>query len=153
MNTNPAMTITSPAFQEGDFIPAKYTGDGQDVNPPLRIEGVPRQAQSLVLIVDDPDAPMGTWNHWLLWNLDPSMQVIAERSVPVGAEAGTNDFRKREYGGPMPPSGVHRYFFKVFALDTVLKLSVGSNRAALDRALEGHVIAQGQLMGRYARKR
>ena len=153
MNTPPAIQVTSSAFQEGEFIPVKYTGDGQDINPPLRFQGVPPGAQSLVLIVDDPDAPVGTWNHWLLWNIDPKTTELAERTVPPGAVAGTNDFRDRDYGGPCPPSGVHRYFFKLYALDTVLNLSVAANRAALDRALQGHVLAQGQLMGRYARRR
>ncbi len=145
--------VTSPAFAEGDLIPVKFTGDGADINPTLEFADVPAAAKSLVLIVDDPDAPVGTWNHWLLWNIDPKTTCIPERSVPPGAVAGTNDFRQREYGGPCPPSGVHRYFFKVYALDTTLSLSVAANRAALDRAMQAHVIAEGLLMGRYGRRR
>jgi Raf kinase inhibitor-like YbhB/YbcL family protein len=148
-----AMKITSPAFVEGGNIPKKYTCDGNDISPPLQIQGVPAAAKSLVLIVDDPDAPRGTWNHWLVWNIDPATAGIAENSVPPKALQGKTDFGTAKYGGPCPPSGVHRYFFKLYALDTVLALPAGSTRDALEKALAKHILAQGTLMGRYSRQR
>src|SRR6266536_6614208 len=111
------MKITSSAFQEGSDIPSKFSRDGGNVNPPLRLEGAPTNAKSLVLIVDDPDAPGGLFTHWLVWNIDPKTTEIAENSVPKGALQGTNDFPGRGYDGPQPPSGTHRYYFKIFALD------------------------------------
>jgi Raf kinase inhibitor-like YbhB/YbcL family protein len=146
-----AMKITSTAFQAGGNIPAKFTCDGPNTNPSLRIEGAPANAKSLVLIVDDPDAPGGLFTHWLVWNVDPQTTEIAENSAPAKALQGTNDFPKTGYGGPCPPSGTHRYFFKIFALDQTLDLKAGAKRAELDRAMRGHVVAQGELMGRYAR--
>ena len=147
------MKITSSAFIEGELIPSKFTEDGQDVNPTLFIEGVPENARSLALIVDDPDAPVGTWNHWLVWNIDPRTREIQENRVPEKAVPGTNDFGRLTYGGPAPPSGVHRYFFRVYALDSMLELPRGAKRAALDQAMKGHVVAEGALMGKYARVR
>lgn len=149
--TKEALKITSPAFQEGEPIPQRYTCDGEDVNPPLEIASVPENAKSLVLIVDDPDAPVGTWNHWLVWNIDPTTAEIKEASLPEGAVLGTNDFGKPKYGGPCPPSGTHRYFFRIYALDTKVSLLQGAKRDELDSAIAGHVIAQGQLIGRYSR--
>jgi Raf kinase inhibitor-like YbhB/YbcL family protein len=111
---------------------------------------VPGNAKSLAIIVDDPDAPGGLFTHWLVWNIDAKATEIAENSAPAGAAQGTNDFGKRGYAGPCPPSGTHRYFFKVFALDTKLALNSGAKRAALDDAMRGHVIARGELMGRCA---
>ena len=143
------MKISSPAFADGGKIPAVYTADGKDVNPPLLISGVPAGAKSLLLIVDDPDAPMGTWTHWLLWILKPDLKEIPEASVPPGAMQGTNDFRKSNYGGPAPPSGVHRYFFKLYALDELLDLPATTNRKALDKAIHGHVMGEAQCMGTY----
>lgn len=145
--------ITCSAFIEGELIPIKYTGDGEDVNPPLSIEGVPENARSLVLIVDDPDAPVGTWNHWLVWNIDPLTREIKENRVPEKAVLGNNDFNRLTYGGPAPPSGVHRYFFRIYALDQVLGLPRGSRRSALDQAMQRHVLAEGALMGKYTRGR
>lgn len=142
--------IASPAFQEGGNIPQQFTCDGADVNPALRLEGITAGAKSLVLIVDDPDAPGGLFSHWLVWNIDPKTSEISEGSAPKGVQ-GKNDFGKSGYGGPCPPSGTHRYFFKLFALDQPLNLSAGARRADLDKQMQGHVIAQGQLMGRYAR--
>jgi Raf kinase inhibitor-like YbhB/YbcL family protein len=149
----PMIKVTSSAFIEGELIPARFTADGDDVNPTLFLESVPSNVRSLVLIVDDPDAPVGTWNHWLVWNIDPKTKEIRENTVPDKAEMGMNDFGKRPYGGPAPPSGVHRYFFKIYALDTVLDLPRSSKRAALDKAMQGHIVGEGQLMGKYTRKR
>lgn len=147
------MKITSPAFANGEMIPKLFTADGANVNPELDIADVPDQAKSLVLIVDDPDAPAGTWNHWLLWNIDPRTARIDEDSTPAGAVAGRNDFGQTKYLGPSPPSGTHKYLFRLLALDAVLDLRAGSDRAALDRALAGHVLATAELAGRYSRAR
>jgi Raf kinase inhibitor-like YbhB/YbcL family protein len=146
------LTISSPAFKQDDPIPATYTCDGPDMNPPLVIDNVPREAKTLALIMDDPDAPSGMWVHWLLWNIDPKARELKENNVPAGARQGTNDFRTTTYGGPCPPSGTHRYFFKVYALDTTLDLGPGTNKTALEKAMRGHIIAQAELMGRYKRK-
>jgi Raf kinase inhibitor-like YbhB/YbcL family protein len=146
------MKITSSVFQQGGNIPSKFTCDGADTSPPLQIQEVPPTAKSLVLIVDDPDAPSGLFTHWIIWNISPQASTIAEGSAPKGVE-GMNDFGKSRYGGPCPPSGTHRYFFKIFALDKELDLPAGSKRAQLDAAMKGHVIAQGELMGRYSRQK
>jgi Raf kinase inhibitor-like YbhB/YbcL family protein len=146
------MKISSPAFQEGGTIPEKFSKNGQNVNPELRIEGVPAEAKSLALIVDDPDAPVGLFTHWLVWNIDPKTTQIAENSVPKGAIQGTNDFPGRGHDGPQPPSGTHRYYFKIFALDRMLDLKSGAKRREVDAAMRGHVIAQGEVMGRYSKK-
>ena len=143
--------ITSSAFQEGGNLPSKFTCDGSDTSPPLQIIGVPSEAKSLVLIVDDPDAPSGLFTHWLIWNIPPQTNSIAEGSAPKGVQ-GTNDFGKSGYRGPCPPPGTHRYSFKIFALDRELDLSSGAKRRQVDAAMKGHVITQGELMGRYARK-
>jgi len=146
------MKIRSPAFQEGGTIPEKFSKNDQNVNPELRIEGVPAEAKSLALIVDDPDAPVGLFTHWLVWNIDPKTTEIAEKSVPKGGSQGTNDFPGSGYDGPQPPSGTHRYYFKIFALDRMLDLKSGAKRREVDAAMRGHVIAQGELMGRYSKK-
>jgi Raf kinase inhibitor-like YbhB/YbcL family protein len=147
------MKITSSAFQEGENIPSKFTCDGADVNPALRFEEAPAEAKCLLLVVDDPDAPVGLFTHWLVWNIDPKTTEIVENSAPGGAVQGTNDFPKKGYGGPCPPSGTHRYYFKIFALDQTLGLKPGAKRAEVDAAMRGHVVAQGELMGRYSRKK
>jgi Raf kinase inhibitor-like YbhB/YbcL family protein len=144
--------ITSSALREGESIPSKFTCDGGDISPPLRIADVPSGAKSLALIADDPDAPGGLFTHWLVWNISPQSNSIAEGSAPKGVQ-GTNDFGKSGYGAPCPPSGVHRYYFRVFALDRELDLRSGAKRSQLDAAMKGHVIAQGELIGRYARKK
>jgi Raf kinase inhibitor-like YbhB/YbcL family protein len=146
------MKITSSAFQEGGNIPSKFTCDGGDSSPPLQIAEIPSSAKSLALIVDDPDAASGLFTHWVVWNVSPQTSGIAEGSTPKGAQ-GTNDFGKSGYGGPCPPSGTHRYYFKVFALDRELDLPSGSKRSQLEAAMKGHVVAQGELMGRYSRKK
>ena len=144
------MKITSSAFQEGGNIPSKFTCDGADSSPPLQISEVPSGAKSVALIVDDPDAPSGLFTHWTVWNISPQTTTIAEGSGPKGVQ-GTNDFGKSGYGGPCPPSGTHRYYFKIFALDRELDLPGGAKRSELDAAMKGHVVAQGVLMGRYSR--
>jgi hypothetical protein len=153
---NMDMKITSTAFEEGGMIPRKYTCDGEDVSPPLAWTGVPEAAKTIALISDDPDAPMGTWVHWVLFNLPASEKGLPE-AVPTdkelknGAKQGRNDFRRIGYGGPCPPGGTHRYFFKLYALDAVLNLPAGATKAELIKAMEGHILAQGQLMGKYRR--
>lgn len=146
------MKITSAAFQHGGNIPSKFTCDGSNTSPPLQISDVPSEAKGLVLIVDDPDAPSGLFTHWTAWNILPQTSAVAEGSTPKGVH-GTNDFGKSGYGAPCPPSGTHRYYFKIFALDRELDLPAGAKRGQLDAAMKGHVIAQGELMGRYSRKK
>lgn len=146
------MKISSPAFQEGGTIPEKFSRNGRNVNPELRIESAPVEAKSLALIVDDPDAPVGLFTHWLVWNIDPKTTQVGENSVPKGGVEGTNDFPGQRYDGPQPPSGTHRYFFKIFALDRTLDLKPGAKRKEVEAAMKGHVLAQGQLMGKYSKK-
>jgi hypothetical protein len=146
------MKITSSAFQQGGNIPSKFSCDGANTSPPLQISDVPPETKSVVLIVDDPDAPSGLFTHWAVWNISPQTSTIAEGNAPKGVH-GTNDFGKSGYGGPCPPSGTHRYYFRIFALDRELDLPSGAKRSQLDAAMKGHVIAQGELMGRYARKK
>ena len=148
--------MRSSAFEEGGMIPKKYTCDDVDVSPPLEWGDVPEGTKSLALICDDPDAPMGTWVHWVLYDLPPSVKQLPENIPPQktlenGAKQGTNDFRKIGYGGPCPPGGTHRYYFKLYALDTELNLDPGKTKAELLKAMEGHILAQGQLMGKYRR--
>ncbi len=151
MAAGPArIKITSSAFQQGENIPAKFTCDGGNHSPALQFHEIPSAARSLVLMVDDPDAPGGLFTHWLLWNIDPKTTAVAEGST-AGGVAGTNDFGKAGYGGPCPPSGTHRYFFKIFALDRELDLPAGAKRAQVEAQMKGHVLAEGELMGRYAR--
>jgi hypothetical protein len=152
MNAASSVSVTTPAFQAGGDIPPKFTCNGTNVNPEIKINGVPSEAKSLVLIVDDPDAPRGLFTHWIVWNIDPKATDIGESSAPAGGVQGTNDFGKRNYGGPCPPSGTHRYFFKIFALDTKLDLKPSARRAELDAAMRGHTLAQGELMARYSHK-
>ncbi|MGQ9781235.1 MAG: YbhB/YbcL family Raf kinase inhibitor-like protein [Nitrososphaeria archaeon] len=142
------LIVSSPTFENGKFIPSKYTCDGDDVNPPLEIKNIPKETKSLALIVDDPDAPKGTWEHWTVWNIPPT-ESIQENTV-TGVE-GLNDFGKHSYGGPCPPFGTHRYFFKVYALDTLLNLSPNSRKKELEKAMEGHVLSKGELIGLYRR--
>lgn len=145
------LKITSPAFTQDSVIPQKYTCKGENVNPPILIEGVPENAKSLVLIVDDPDAPGGTFTHWILLNINPKTTEIKENSVPSGATSGINDFRNVEYQGPCPPSGTHRYFFTVYALDTTFAFTEVPDRQATDKLIENHIITQGQLMAKFSK--
>ncbi len=147
------LKLSSTAFQNNGFIPSKYTCDGRDINPPLVIENVQPGTKSLALIVDDPDAPMGTWVHWVSWNISPDIKEIKENDTPRGAVAGLNDFKKKSYGGPCPPSGTHRYFFKLYALDTALDLPSGAKKADVEKAIKGHVISQAQIIWLYKRNR
>jgi hypothetical protein len=143
------LSVKSPAFEHGQLIPKKYTCDGQDINPPLTIEGIPKETKTLVLAVDDPDAPSGTWDHWIVWNIPASTSKIAENSVP--GKEGVNSARQQGYMGPCPPGGTHRYFFKVYALDTELSLGSGSRKKDVEKAMQGHVLSKGELMGLYRR--
>lgn len=146
------LTVTSAAFAEGAMIAAKYTCDGVNVNPPLAIGAAPAGTRSLALIMDDPDAPVGIWVHWLAWNLPAQTREIPENGLPAGAQQGRNDWQRNAYGGPCPPSGTHRYYFKIYALDTTLTLAPAASKADLERAMQGHVLAAGQLMGTYKKR-
>ncbi len=152
------MEISSTAFSHEDLIPAKYTCDSSDISPELTWSGVPGGAGSLALICDDPDAPGKTWIHWVIFNIPPSENglpenVPADATLPGGARQGKNDFGKIGYGGPCPPGGTHRYYFKLYALDRVLDLDPGATRADLEKAMGGHVIEECLLMGKYSRSR
>ena len=144
------MRLKSPAFEHNTSIPSRFTCEGDDINPALIIEDVPKTAQSLALIMDDPDAPMGTWVHWVVFNIPVSTR-IEENSAP--GTLGMNTARKLEYHGPCPPSGTHRYFFKLYALDTILTLKEGASKAALEKAMEGHTIDKAELIGLYKKLR
>jgi Raf kinase inhibitor-like YbhB/YbcL family protein len=144
------LLVKSSAFEKNTKIPSKYTCDGDDISPPLTFEGVPKEAKTLVLIVDDPDAPRGTFDHWVVWNIPASTSKIEENNAPVGIE-GWNGAGKVGYFGPCPPSGTHRYFFKVYALDTSLSLGVNSRKKDVEKAFEGHVLAKGELIGLFSR--
>ena len=144
------LSITSPAFSPGGLIPKRHTCEGEDVSPPLTIGGVPGEAKSLILIVDDPDAPVGTWDHWVLYNIPPDTREIAENSAPPGAMHALNSWERNEYGGPCPPDREHRYFFKLYALDMTLDLSPESTtKAMIEEIIQGHVLAEAELIGRY----
>jgi Raf kinase inhibitor-like YbhB/YbcL family protein len=146
-----SLKLTSPAFENNTEIPSKFTCDGINVSPPLLIEEAPVNTASFVLIVDDPDAPTGTWSHWLLWNIDANTTEIYENSTPLGATIGVNDFKDLGWGGPCPPTGNHQYQFKLFALDNTLQLEAGATQADLEEAMLGHVLEQAVLNGYYAR--
>lgn len=155
---NMSIQVTSTAFAEGQPIPAKYTCDGLNMSPPLEWSGAPSNTQSLALIADDPDAPVGTWVHWVIYDLPSGTTELAENTpqtqqLPNGAKQGVNDFRRPGYGGPCPPSGKpHRYYFKLYALDTKLDLKPDSTKKELLKAMDGHILAEGRLMGTYQRK-
>ena len=152
--------LQSPAFQDGDTIPEKYTCDGRDISVPLKWSGVPANTKSLALIADDPDAPMGTWVHWVVFNIPKHVQELHEAvsfkadSSFSGTIEGKTDFGRTGYGGPCPPRGpAHRYFFKLYALDTTLDLTDKATKADLEKAMKGHILASGIIVGKYARKR
>jgi len=152
-----AMKLESSAFTNEGMVPAKYTCDGNDVSPPLTWSGVPGGTKSLALIADDPDAPMGEWVHWVVWNIPPSITALtenisADRRLDDGMRQGINDFKRAGYGGPCPPGGTHRYYFKLYALDADINLGERAGKSELENAMKGHVLAEAQLMGRYARK-
>jgi Raf kinase inhibitor-like YbhB/YbcL family protein len=144
------LRVSSSVFKDGEFIPKKYTCDGENISPPIGIENIPVEATSLALIVDDPDAPAGTWVHWVVWNI-PVTHHIKENNIH-GTE-GKNDFMQQHYGGPCPPSGTHRYFFKVYALDTLLELPAYSNKNSLEKAMSEHIIGFGELIGLYKKNK
>lgn len=144
------MQLTSSAFAEGGNIPSKYTCDGHDTSPPLQIAGVPAEAKMLALLVEDPDAPHGTFTHWLLWSIDPKTKELPEGHTPKEARAVRNDFGHAAYNGPCPPSGTHRYYFRLVALDAA-PLPAPPGGKGFRQAIAGHVLAETALMGRYTR--
>ncbi len=149
------MKLTSTAFENGAEIPLPYTCDGSDFSPPLEWEGVPEGAETLAVICDDPDAPAGTWTHWVIYNI-PSAAFRLAAKIPAMADhasglcQGLNSWGRLGYGGPCPPSGRHRYFFTLYALDCVLDVEGGASRAKVEKAMQGHVLASAKLMGTYA---
>lgn len=154
--TNMPMILSSTAFQDAGAIPAQYTCDGADTSPALAWTGEPERTQSFVLICDDPDAPMGTWVHWVIYDIPADVHGLAASvppnpELPSGARQGVNDFKKTGYGGPCPPGGTHRYFFRLYALDTLLKLPPNKTRQEVLTALQGHILTEATLMGTYAR--
>jgi Raf kinase inhibitor-like YbhB/YbcL family protein len=147
-----AFQLTSSAFSQGAAIPAAYTGDGPDQSPPLAWTAGPDGTKSFALIVDDPEAPRGIWVHWVLYNIPSTVHSLAAGSVPKGAEGGTSSFGETKYMGPSPPPGrPHRYFFKLYALDTTLDLPAGASKEDVEEAMEDHILAMAELMGRYGR--
>ena len=145
------MIITSSVFKHNSKIPSKYTCDEENINPPLEFSDIPKETKSLVLVVDDPDAPSKTWVHWIVYNIDPSTTKIEENSVPREALQGTTDFGKPGYGGPCPPSGTHRYFFKLYALDTILDVPNGLTKQQVLEKVKDYVIEEAELVGLYSR--
>lgn len=152
------ITVTSTAFSAGTSIPVKFTGQGNDISPNLAWSGAPPSVKSYVLVCDDPDAPGGTWVHWTMWNIPPSATslpagVASDATLADGSIQGVTSFGRHGYGGPMPPKGnAHHYYFRMYALDTLLTLDTSASRAQLDKAMQGHVLSQGQLMGTYQRQ-
>lgn len=144
------LKVFSTVFSHNGHIPPEYTCDGKDINPPIEVSDIPDGTKTLALIMEDPDAPRGTFDHWIVWNIPPN-EAIAEETNP--GISGLNDFGKTGYGGPCPPSGVHRYFFRVFALDVKLDLPAGTDKQALLDAMHGHILATGEIMGLYQRKK
>ena len=142
------MKISSPDFENNQLIPKTFTCDADDAHPTLVIENIPKEAKSLVLIVDDPDVPMGTWLHWLVYDI-PVTNRIEQNSIP--GKQGRNDFGKKNYGGPCPPGGTHRYFFRIYALDEELGLEEGVSRTDLEKAMQAHILEKAELMGLYRR--
>jgi Raf kinase inhibitor-like YbhB/YbcL family protein len=149
--TNSNMKLTTTAFKDGGKIPPKYTCDGEGINPPLEIEGIPENTKSLALIVNDSDAPIGDFTHWTIWNIDPGQQKIAEGETPRGSVQGLNDSGKKGFIGPCPPSGIHRYQFNLYALDSSLDLSADSKRKDLETAIKDHLIEKTVLTGLYGK--
>lgn len=150
------ITVSAEAFKEGGNIPAEHTCDGRDVSPLLSWKGVPAGAKSIALVMDDPDAPGGTFVHWVIFNIPAGVQKLPEgmpgnKTLADGSRQGVNDFGRIGYGGPCPPRGTHRYYFKLYALDTMLDLAPGATEKQLEDAMKGHVLAEGELMGRYNR--
>ncbi|MCK4386932.1 MAG: YbhB/YbcL family Raf kinase inhibitor-like protein [Candidatus Pacebacteria bacterium] len=151
MNNTQKLSLISSVFANQADIPSKYTCDGENVNPPLEIFGVSENAKSLVLIMDDPDAPMGTWDHWIKFNMPVATERIEEGKEPEGI-SGQGTGGGLDYAGPCPPDKQHRYFFKLYALDTELTLPEGSAKAKIEKAMEGHILQEAELMGKYERE-
>ncbi|HNY76595.1 MAG TPA: YbhB/YbcL family Raf kinase inhibitor-like protein [Bacteroidales bacterium] len=154
MSTN--IIVKSDSFSDGGMIPAKYTCDGANISPQLSWDNAPKGTKSFVLICEDPDAPMGTFTHWVLYDLPADVHELPEnlpkdKILPNGAKQGITDFKKVGYGGPCPPNGTHRYYFKLYALDTLLNLEPALKKEDILKAMNGHILAQGQIMGKYAR--
>ncbi|MFY9418090.1 MAG: YbhB/YbcL family Raf kinase inhibitor-like protein [Bacteroidales bacterium] len=154
MSTN--IIVKSDSFSDGGMIPAKYTCDGANISPHLSWDNVPKDTKSFVLICEDPDAPMGTFTHWILYDIPADVHELPEnlpkdKVLPNGAKQGIADFKKIGYGGPCPPSGTHRYYFKLYSLDTLLNLEPGLKKEDILKAMNGHILAQGQIMGKYTR--
>lgn len=154
-----AFELTSSAFAPNQTIPAKYTCDGADVSPPLAWKDAPPATKSFALVCDDPDAPVGTWVHWVVWDIPATKHDLPENvskapTLDDGTRQGTNDFKRSGYNGPCPPPGhgPHRYFFKLYAVDSVLGIAPGSTKAALEKAITGHTLARAELIGRYERR-
>ena len=151
------MKITSSSFKEGEIIPSKFTCDGEDISPQLSWKDPPENTKCFALISDDPDAPSGDWVHWVIYNIPSSVSELTEnipknKKLDNGTEQGLNDFRKTGYDGPCPPGGIHRYYFKLYALDTMLDLGPGATKAQVLQAMKGHILAEAQLMGKYRRQ-
>jgi len=144
------MSLTSPSFDAGQPIPSKFSCHGEDISPELAWDTPPEGTQSLALIMDDPDAPVGTWVHWVVFNISPTTTRLDEGAVNFSTD-GNNSWKRGGYGGPCPPSGTHRYFFKLYALDTQLDLSPGADKSALEKAMDGHILALGELMGTFTK--
>ena len=145
------MKITSPDFEPDGFIPMNFTCQGKDINPSLYVNDVPASTKSLALIVDDPDAPMGAWVHWVVYDIPASANVsVTENSIP--GKEGWNNFGRTHYGGPCPPSGKHRYFFKIYALDAILNVSGKVDKKSLERAMQGHILDEAKLVGVYKKQ-
>lgn len=152
LTQNINMKLISPAFQNDQFIPLKYSCDGENINPSLEISDVPNAAKSLALIVDDPDAPGGTWVHWVVFNINPSVTLIQENSVPEGGIQGLTSSGQYSYGGPCPPSGTHHYHFKFYALDAAFSLDSSANKEAVEKAMQNHILDQVDFVGLYKRQ-
>jgi len=143
------MKVSSPEFKNNELIPKKFTCQGNDINPKLIIENIPEGSKSLALIVDDPDAPMGTWVHWVVFNI-PVISEIKEDTIP--GEQAMNDFGRKDYGGPCPPSGTHRYFFKIYALDATLSANAVNDKHSLEKVMQGHILDKAELVGLYKKQ-
>lgn len=147
------MKITSQAFEDRQKMPSRYTCNGENINPPLNFSDVPKDAKSLVLIVDDPDAPSGTFVHWLVYNIDPEFRELKENSIPDNGIEGITTFGKKGYGGPCPPSGTHRYFFKLFALDKTLSIADNPDKKTISEKMKDSILAQSELIGLYSQQK
>ena len=143
------MELTSPDFENNGKIPVEFTSDGKDINPELEIKGIPENTKSLVLIMDDPDAPAGVWDHWIVFNINPGIKRILKDSIPENGVQGKNSWGRNDYGGPSPPSGTHRYFFKIFAIDTRLGLNEGVSKEEVEVAMKEHILYKAELIGLY----